>query len=409
MSAVPATSGDQALQTVPAWMTFLLAAACGLIAANVYYAQPLVGPIAQDLHLPDSGAGLIVTMTQIGYGLGLLFIVPLADLAENRRLVLCILAVAVLSLLAAGFALTAAQFLAAALVIGLCSVAVQILVTYAAHLAGDATRGRVIGNVTGGLMLGIMLARPVASFVTAVASWRALFFCAAAVIMAVTLALALTLPERRPQIKLSYFGLLASLGQLARRTPVLQRRSAYHAFLFAAFSLFWTTVPLVLAGPRFQLSQAAIALFALAGAAGAVAAPLAGRLADRGLGKQATAGAMLLVAGAFLLTHAGSAGSSLALAAFTLAAIMLDFGVQMNGVVGQRAILASAPEVRGRLNGLYISSFFMAGAIGSALAGWVYAKGGWALTSWVGFALPVAALICLATERSEFVGGGNGQ
>ncbi len=408
MSAVPATSGDQAVQTVPVWMTFLLATACGLIAANVYYAQPLVGPIAEELHLAGSGAGLIVTMTQIGYGLGLLFIVPLADLAENRRLVLCILAVAALSLLAAGFALTAAQFLAAALVVGLCSVAVQILVTYAAHLATDVTRGRIIGNVTGGLMLGIMLARPVASLVTAVASWRALFFCAAVVIMAVALALALSLPARRPQTRLSYFALLGSLGHLARHTAILQRRSVYHAFLFAAFSLFWTTVPLVLAG-RFQLSQAAIALFALAGAAGAVAAPLAGRLADRGLGKPATAGAMLLVAGAFLLTQVDSAGSPLALAAFTLAAIMLDFGVQMNGVVGQRAILASAPEVRGRLNGLYISSFFMAGAIGSALAGWAYAKGGWALTSWVGFVLPVAALICLATERSEFVGGGNGQ
>ncbi len=408
MSAVPATSGDQAVQTVPVWMTFLLATACGLIAANVYYAQPLVGPIAEELHLAGSGAGLIVTMTQIGYGLGLLFIVPLADLAENRRLVLCILAVAALSLLAAGFALTAAQFLAAALVVGLCSVAVQILVTYAAHLATDATRGRIIGNVTGGLMLGIMLARPVASLVTAVSSWRALFFCAAVVIMAVALALALSLPARRPQTRLSYFALLGSLGHLARHTAILQRRSVYHAFLFAAFSLFWTTVPLVLAG-RFQLSQAAIALFALAGAAGAVAAPLAGRLADRGLGKPATAGAMLLVAGAFLLTQVDSAGSPLALAAFTLAAIMLDFGVQMNGVVGQRAILASAPEVRGRLNGLYISSFFMAGAIGSALAGWAYAKGGWALTSWVGFVLPVAALICLATERSEFVGGGNGQ
>ncbi len=408
MSAVPATSGDQAVQTVPVWMTFLLATACGLIAANVDYAQPLVGPIAEELHLAGSGAGLIVTMTQIGYGLGLLFIVPLADLAENRRLVLCILAVAALSLLAAGFALTAAQFLAAALVVGLCSVAVQILVTYAAHLATDATRGRIIGNVTGGLMLGIMLARPVASLVTAVSSWRALFFCAAVVIMAVALALALSLPARRPQTRLSYFALLGSLGHLARHTAILQRRSVYHAFLFAAFSLFWTTVPLVLAG-RFQLSQAAIALFALAGAAGAVAAPLAGRLADRGLGKPATAGAMLLVAGAFLLTQVDSAGSPLALAAFTLAAIMLDFGVQMNGVVGQRAILASAPEVRGRLNGLYIASFFMAGAIGSALAGWAYAKGGWALTSWVGFALPVAALICLATERSEFVGGGNGQ
>lgn len=383
---------------ISGWMTFLLAAACGLVAANVYYAQPLVGPISQALNMPESTAGFLVTMTQVGYGLGLLFIVPLGDLLENRRLVLCVLAGGALALLAAGASSTPGQFLAAALFIGVGSVAVQILVPYAAHMATDADRGRVVGNVTGGLMLGIMLARPAASFITALSSWRAVFLVAACVILLVAVALAIALPPRRPTTKLSYWQLIGSLADLARNESVLQRRALYHAFMFGAFTLFWTTVPLLLAGPDFQMSQAGIALFALAGAAGAVAAPAAGRLADRGLTRPATALAMCMVAGAFLLTHVGAAGSTAALASLVIAAIVLDFGVQTNGVLGQRAILTLAPEARSRLNGLYIASFFVAGAIGAALGGWAYAKGGWMLTSWIGFALPVAALLAFFTE-----------
>ena len=188
------------------------------------------------------------------------------------------------------------------------------------------------------------------------------------------------------------------MAQLAMTTPILQRRALYHACLFAAYSLFWTTTPLLLAGPEFQLSQGGIALVALAGVAGAVASPIAGRVADRGWTRPATALSMLAVAVAFLMTHLAAQGSPMALGLLVAAAILLDFGVSANLTLGQRAIFALDAEVRSRLNGLYMATFFVGGAIGSAIGGWAFAQGGWTLASSIGFALPVAALVYFATE-----------
>ncbi|SEE55329.1 Predicted arabinose efflux permease, MFS family [Rhizobiales bacterium GAS188] len=399
MTSLAASAGASDQKGVPVWMTFLLAAACGLIAANIYYAQPLAGPISAELGLSPQATGLIVTLTQIGYGAGLLLIVPLGDLIENRRLVLALIGVAALALLGAALSTQPLAFLAAALFIGIGSVAVQVLVPYAAHMAPEAVRGRVVGNVMSGLMVGIMLARPVASFITAISSWHVVFSLSAGAMVVLAVVLAQALPKRVPASKLRYGELLASMGRLVLTTPILRRRALYQACQFGAFSLFWTTTPLLLAGSDFHLSQAGIALFALAGAAGAVAAPIAGRVADRGWIRPATALAMLAVAAAFLMTHIGPAGSTLALALLVAAAILLDFGVQANVVLGQRALFALGAEYRSRLNGLYMSTFFAAGALGSALGGFAYAQGGWTLTSWVGFALPVIGLLCLATER----------
>ncbi len=386
-------------QVISTRMTLLLAFACGLIAANLYYAQPLAGPIGAALGLSPGATGLIVTLTQIGYGLGLLFVVPLGDLVETRRLVLTLIVLALLALLGAAMSIHPLPFLASTLCIGLASVAVQVLVPYAAHLAPEATRGRAVGNVMSGLMLGIMLARPVSSFIAQIASWHAVFFMSSAAMGLLAWMLGRALPPRKPASTLSYQQLLASMAQLARTTPVLQRRALYQACLFAAFSLFWTTAPLLLAGPEFQLSQGGIALFALAGVAGAIASPIAGRLADKGWTRPATAFAMLAVAGAFLLTHVGAYGSPLSLGLLVVAGIVLDFGVTTNLVLGQRAIFVLGAEYRSRLNGLYMATFFAGGAIGSALGGLAFARGGWPVASWLGFALPVAALLYFATER----------
>ena len=384
--------------TISRPMIFLLAASCGLIVANLYYAQPLAGLISSELQLSPAATGLIVTLTQLGYGLGLLLIVPLGDLVENKRLVVISISTAVLALLAAAFSPSAAPFLIAALLIGISSVAVQIIVPYAAHMAPDAVRGRVVGNVMSGLMMGIMLARPVAGLVAEFASWRMVFIGSAIIMAVLSIALARILPKRVPVAKLGYGALLASMGRLAITTPVLQRRAIYHALMFATFSLFWTTIPLYLSGPAFGLSQGEIALFALAGAAGAVAAPIAGRMADRGWTKPATGFAMLIVAASYLITHIAAEGSHTALFLLVMAAIILDFGVTTNLVLGQRAIFALGAEARSRLNGVYMATFFLGGAAGSAVGGWAYASGQWTLTSWIGFSLPVVALVYFATE-----------
>ena len=383
---------------IPAWLTLLLATACGLIVANIYYAQPLVGPISASLGLPPQAAGLIVTMTQVGYGAGLLFVVPLGDLFENRSLVLATLGVGLLALVGAALSTHAAAFLGAALLIGLGSVSVQILVPYAAHLAPEAVRGRVVGNVMSGLMLGIMLARPVASFITEASSWHAVFVVSAVVMASLAVVLRIALPRRQPAPGLGYGTLLASMVLLARHTPVLQRRALYHAFLFGSFSLFWTAVPLLLAG-TFHLSQNGIALFALAGVAGAVAAPIAGHAADRGWSRSGTWFAMIAVAVSFLLGRLGLSDSRIGLAILAFAAILLDFGVTAHLVFGQRAIFSLSAQFRSRLNGLYMATFFVGGAVGSALGGWTYALGGWSATMWAGLCLPVLAMACYLTER----------
>jgi predicted MFS family arabinose efflux permease len=381
----------------PRCPTLLLASACGLIVANIYYPQSIVGPISAALGLPPGAAGLIVTMTQLGYGAGLLLIVPMGDLLENRRLIVTIVAAAALALAGAAISPQAAPFLACAALIGLCSVAAQILVPFAAHLSPEATRGRVVGEVMSGLMLGIMLARPAASLITALASWRAVFAMGAVAMVAAAIGLRVALPRRQPAPGLSYPILLASLGRLVRDTPVLRRRAAYHAGLFGAFSLFWTTAPLLLTS-TFHLTQIGVALFALAGVAGAIAAPIAGRVADRGWTRPATGLAMLAAAASFGLDRLGLSASPLRLGALVAAAILLDFGVTANLVLGQRALFTLAADIRSRLNGLYMAIFFMGGAVGSALGGWAYAVGGWSLCAWIGLGLPALTLVYWLTE-----------
>lgn len=384
-------------------LTMLLATACGLLVANIYWAQPLVGPIARDLGLTPAAAGLIVTLTQIGYGLGLLFLVPLGDLVENRRLIVTMVALLAATLVGAAFANGATTFLVAALLIGLGSVAVQMIVPFAAHLAPAERRGRVVGNVTTGLMLGIMLARPVSSAVTAISSWHVIYFAAAVAMVFLAIVLRLRLPTRRPGKTVHYFELLASMVGLARRTPALRRRAFYQACLFFAFSLFWTVTPLVLAGPDFGLTQRGIALFALAGVSGAIAAPLAGHAADRGHGRIATVAAMLLTVLAFGLTHLAVPGSSLAIGLLTAAAIVLDFGVQTNLIVGYRFLFELGPDLRSRINGLYMATFFTAGALGSATGVWAHTHGGWPFASALGMAAPLAGLVgfVLAEPRRD--------
>lgn len=385
---------------LPAWLTLLLAAGCGLIVANLYYAQPLIGLISEGTGISLRLAGWIVTLTQIGYGLGLLFIVPLGDVLENRRLVVRCLMVAALGLLAAGLSRSAAPFLAAMALVGVSSVAAQVLVPYGASMVAEAARGRTVGNIMSGLLLGIMLARPVSSFTASHLGWHAIFLGSAVMIAALAALLSRAMPERQPPHAPRYAALLASMKALMLEHPVLQVRAMCHAGLFAAFSLFWSTVPLLLASPAYGLSQQGIALFALVGVAGAIAAPIAGRLADRGHAHAGSLVAMAMVALSFALTWSAAQGSSLTLVLLGLAAIVLDMGVSANLVLSQREIYALAPHARGRLNSLFMATFFMGGAMGSAFGVYVYARGGWHGVILLGSAMGLIALaVFLAGAR----------
>ncbi|HEF5695578.1 TPA: MFS transporter [Bacillus cereus] len=380
-------------------LIILLATACGIIVANLYYAQPLIGLISNEIGLSNSSAGLIVTLTQIGYVVGLLFLVPLGDIVENKKLILILLFLSAFALISMVFVKSATLLLIASFFIGLGSVAAQVLVPLVSYLSSENARGRVVGNVMSGLLLGIMLARPISSLVADMWGWNAIFALSATVIIVLAFVLSKVLPTRKPKAKTNYIALLNSMWQLLRTTPILRRRAIYHACVFGAFSLFWTTVPLLLFSPAFHFSQTAIALYALVGITGAIAAPIGGRLADLGWTRPATGIALTVVIISLILPLFIQSSSSFGIAVLVIAAILLDMGVFANLVLSQRLIFSLSPEIRSRLNGLFMAIFFLGGAVGSFIGGWAYALGGWNLTLWIGIAFPTIALLYFAREE----------
>ena len=392
-------SQSHAQHDISSGMVWLFAVATGLIVANLYYAQTLIGPISRATGLDPGAAGLIVTLTQLGYCLGLLFIVPLGDLVENRRLIFIALLTTAVALLSASATSSALLFLFACFCIGLGSVAAQIVVPFAAHMSKPETRGKTVGKVMSGLLMGIMLARPVSSLIADAFGWHAIFVLSALGTTALAFLLRARLPQRRPDSGLHYFALLGSMWHLLKTTPILRRRAAYQACMFGAFSLFWTCVSLELTGPNFNLSQSGVAIFALVGVAGAIASPIAGHRADQGKSRSTTFIALALGVLAFampLLVHSSERLVNLGVLVAT--SIVLDMGVSANLVTGQRAIFALPPEIRSRLNGLYMALFFMGGAVGSSLGGWMFSAHGWTGVLWTGLAFPLMALCVFATE-----------
>ncbi|WP_412058102.1 MFS transporter [Bartonella sp. DGB2] len=283
--------------------------------------------------------------------------------------------------------------------IGLASSAVQILVPYAAYLAPEDRRGSTVGNVMSGLMAGIMLARPFASFLAEFWSWHIVFYVSSAILLFVFFILFLFLPPKIPTSKYNYLSLLLSMVKLWKQHAILRRRATYHAFLFCAFSLFWTTAPLFLMGAPYNFSQGEIALFAFAGAAGIFAAPIAGRLSDKGLFYQATSMAMLLVGICFFLAGLIFFTPKIGVFLLCIAAISLDFGVTTNLVIGQKIIYSLGAEARGRINGLYMVVFFIGGAIGSALGGFIYSRFGWGGIVILGLIITFMVATYYYTER----------
>ncbi|WP_322036633.1 MFS transporter [Burkholderia cepacia] len=385
-----------------AGMTLFFAATVGVIVMDLFAAQPLTGPISADLHLPPGLAGLVAMLPQLGYAAGLVLLVPLVDLLENRRLIVATLAACAAALALPAFTRSGTVFLLATLVAGGASSVIQMLVPMAASMAPEAQRGRAVGNVMSGLMLGILLSRPLASLIAGSAGWRGFYLLAALANAAIAVVLALRLPSRTPSITAGYRALLASMGRLLADEPVLRRHALSAALAMAAFSAFWTAVGLRLAQPPFGLDLHGIAWFAFAGASGAIVTPLAGRAGDRGHGPAAqriahgtmlVALALLGIAGAGWFGFDAHAHRGLALALLAGGAALLDAGVIVDQTIGRRAINLLNPAARGRLNGLFVGLFFIGGALGAALAGSAWAWGGWSAVCGVGFAFAGAAAV----------------
>ncbi|KVM85727.1 MFS transporter [Burkholderia stagnalis] len=406
--AAPCSAGAAA-PALSAGMTLFFAATVGVIVVDLFAAQPLTGPISADLRLPPGLAGLVAMLPQLGYAAGLVLLVPLVDLLENRRLIVTTLAVCAAMLALPAVTRSGTVFLLATLMAGAASSVIQMLVPMAAAMAPDAQRGRAVGNVMSGLMLGILLSRPLASLIAGSLGWRAFYGLAAAANAAIAAVLAFRLPARRPHATAGYRALLVSMGRLLADEPVLRRHALTAALAMAAFSAFWTAIGLRLAQPPFGFGLHGLALFAFAGASGAIVTPLAGWAGDRGHGPAALRlahGAMLAALVAIGIAGAGWFGfdvhahRGVALALLAAGAAPLDAGVVTDQTLGRRAINLLNPAARGRLNGLFVGLFFVGGALGAALAGSAWAWAGWPAVCGVALAFTGAAgAFGIATAR----------
>jgi predicted MFS family arabinose efflux permease len=380
-------------------VTVVMAVTSGVAVANLYYAQPLLELIARDFDVTQGAAAVVVTLTQIGYALGLLFVLPLGDLFENRRLITRVLVVSAATMLLAGLSPAFGLFLAVSVLVGVTAVVAQIVVPLAAHLAPDATRGKVVGQVMSGLLLGILLARSAASFLAEWLGWRAIYMVSAVLMLVLVLVLRRLLPEYRPAHVAGYRELLATTMRLPRELPVLRWRAITQASMFGAFTCFWTGIAYELIDEH-RLNQAQIGVFALVGAAGAAAAPVAGRVADRGHGRAASGAVLALATVAMVLATIGS-GNIVLLA---LAGVLLDFAVQSHQVMAQQEIYGLRAEMRARINTVYMTSVFVGGAIASLTAGLLHSAYGWAGVCWFGACLPLAGLVLWTARLRPGVG-----
>jgi predicted MFS family arabinose efflux permease len=370
-----------------------MAVGCGLAVANLYYAQPLLADMGRYFGVPERRMGLVAMLSQAGYAAGLLLFVPLGDRLERRSFILAMLGAVTVALVAVAAAPSFTWLAAASLAVGVTTVTPQLLVPFAAHLAGPGERGRVVGTVMSGLLVGILAARTVSGLVGESLGWRAMYAVAAALMVALALALRWLLPRSQPEPSgLSYLGLLRSIGGLLRDEPVLRQSCLFGATGFGAFSAFWTALAFHLAGPPFRYPSSIIGLFGLAGIVGALAASAAGRLADRQSPRRAVGAGLAGI----LLAYGVLAGAGGTLGGLVAGVVLLDLGAQAAHISNQSRIYAVRPEARSRMNTAYMVASFVGGAIGSYGGAWGWSLAGWGGVCLVGLALTAVGLIGFA-------------
>ncbi|MBK5528710.1 MFS transporter [Pseudomonas sp. TH06] len=370
-------------------VVLLFAVACGLAVGNVYYAQPLLDAMADAFALPPATIGIVITLTQVGYGVGLVLLVPLGDLLNRRRLIVTQTLLSACALLMIASAPDSVWLLLGMTLTGLLAVVTQVLVAYAATLAIPAQRGRVVGVVTSGIVVGILLARTVAGAMADLAGWRAIYWLSAGLTLLMGLLLLRVLPkDEKPQPASTYRALIASVFVLFKEEPVLRQRALLALLTFASAMVLWTPMVLPLAAPPLSLSHSEIGLFGLAGAAGALAAARAGHLADRGLGQWVSGLSLLLMLGSWLpiaLTQSS-------LWALLLGVITLDLGLQAVHVTSQSMIYSVRPEAQSRLTAGYMLFYSIGSALGSIGSTAMYAWAGWSGVCLLGAGINAVAL-----------------
>lgn len=361
MTPAPTSAPAPQLTRTTLW---LMTIASGMVVANNYYNQPLLVKMADTFQVSEASAGMVAMLAQVGYAIGLLFIIPLGDMLRRKRLILIDFMLIVLSLLLAAFSTNIYTLMAASLLIGATCVVPQLFVPMAAHLARPEERGKAVGTVMSGLLVGILFSRTLSGFVGEHLGWRAMYLIAAGLMVLLWLALYFLLPEIQPQFKGNYKSLMKSLVHLFRTEPLLRLASARGALSFACFGGFWTTLVFLLEGPPFFAGSDVAGAFGLVGAGGAIMASVMGRLSDR----FDTRSIQIVTLAMLVVSYIVFGFSGQSMVGLVVGVILLDLGLQGSHISNQTQIFALHPEARNRLNTVYMFTYFIGGATGTILA-----------------------------------------
>ncbi len=351
----------------------LMAFCTGLIVANIYYCQPLVVLISKSFHVTEARAGVVTFLTQFGYALGLLFFVPLGDKLERKKHILFTTGLTVAALIAAAISPSLLTLEIASLCIGACSIVAQLILPLSAHLAAPEKRGKVIGTIMSGLLIGVLLSRTLSGFIGAWLSWRGMYWVAAGISLSLLLLMRIALPVSKPQFAGSYSSLMKSLLTLFIKQPLLREAAAISFFSFSAFGMFWTTMVLHFAAPPFNFHSDKLGLFGLAAVCGALIAPLIGGSADKNNPRIAIGYGICAMLFSYLLFYV----FSMSIIGFVIGIILLDLGQQSIHVSNQSRVFTLMPEARNRLNTVYMTISFIGTSIGSAIGLLVWDKYSW--------------------------------
>ncbi len=380
--------------SMPRAVTFLFAAACGMSVANIYFAQPLLDQLSIAFNIDPSIIGVVITITQIFYGIGLLLLVPLGDLLNQRRLIIGQMLLSTTALVIVGTASYSIILFTGMALVGLLAVVTQTLVAFAATIASPAERGRVVGIVTSGIVIGILLARTFAGLLTDLAGWRTVYLVSAAFMLIMVCLFVKVLPTVEREVKsLTYHQLIKSVFTLLKQERTLRIRAVLAMLIFADFSILWTSLVLPLSAPPLALSHSVIGAFGLVGVAGALAAARAGKLADRGFAQRTTGIAL----GLLLISWLFISYLEQSLFALIVGIVLLDLAVQAVHVTNQAIILPLRTEARSRLTAGYMIFYSIGSASGSIASTQIYAHFGWEGVSFLGASISALAILFWAT------------
>ncbi|EFU40579.1 major facilitator superfamily MFS_1 [Paenibacillus vortex V453] len=372
------------------YVTLLFAVACGMSVANIYFAQPLLDELSNEFNMDYSIIGILITVTQVFYALGLLLLVPLGDLLNQRRLIIAQMAISIMALVIVGTASSGTMLFAGLALVGLLAVVTQTIVAFAATTAAPAERGRVVGMVTSGVVIGILLARTISGILKDLAGWRSVYLVSAALMLLMVYALYKVMPDGERKVKtVPYSQLLKSVLMLFLQERLLRIRAVLAMLIFTAFSILWTPLVLPLSSPPLSLSHSAIGAFGLVGVVGALAAAKAGKLADRGYGQRTTGIALFLL----LLSWLPISYTEQSLFALVIGIVLLDLAVQAVHVTNQSMIFALRPQARSRMVAGYMIFYSIGSAAGSIASTHIYGQYGWHGVCVLGASVSAFALI----------------